>query len=238
MNVPADLELVLLPGLDGTGLLFEPLLKALPADLKLNVVAYPPQDALTYAQLAEHVREQLPHGRSLVLCAESFSGPIAIQLAHSERPNVKGIIFCATFARSPRPFLLNLARWLPLAILFRLGMPRILVRMFLLDRGAPESLVQLFEQSISVVSPATLAARMREVATVDVSSELENIEVPCCFIRAESDALVPRRCVRPFEEGIAGLVVKDVPGPHLILQANPSRCSRLISEFLNALRTR
>jgi pimeloyl-ACP methyl ester carboxylesterase len=208
----------------------------LPADLGVTVVVYPPQKALTYAQLVEHVRERLPPKRSLIFCAESFSGPIAIRLAHLGALNVKGIILCATFARSPRPLLLSLARLLPLPILFRFPIPRLLVRLLFLGREVPESLLQLFLQSISRVSATTLAVRLREVAAVDTLSTLEAIGVPCCYIRAKSDALVPLRCLRPFQEAIPGLVVKEVEGPHLILQANPKGCSRAISEFLNTLR--
>ena len=35
------IRLVLLPGMDGTGILFEPLLEILPSDLHAKVVSYP-----------------------------------------------------------------------------------------------------------------------------------------------------------------------------------------------------
>lgn len=233
MNAPTDLELVLLPGLDGTGRLFAPLLRALRVNLGVTVVDYPPQEPLTYAQLVEHVRERLPANRPLVLCAESFSGPIAIDLLHSGGLNVKGIILCATFAHSPHPLLLNLATLLPPPILSRFPIPRLLVRLLFLGRDVEESLIGLFLQSISEVSANTLALRLQEVAAVNSGSRLEAIIVPCCYIRAKSDALVPRRCLRPFQERIPHLVVKEVEGPHLILQANPKVCSEIINSFLN-----
>jgi pimeloyl-ACP methyl ester carboxylesterase len=216
VTLATDLELVLLPGLDGTGQLFAPLLKELPAGLRVTVIDYPPQEPLTYAQLAAQVGKRLPPDRPLVLCAESFSGPIAVQMVHSGMPNVKGVILCATFARSPHP-LLHLARRLPLSILFRLPVPRLLVRQLFLGRAAPESLVRLFQQSLSAVSPATLAARVRQVASVDMGPSLEAVKVPCCYIRASSDALVPHQCLKPFQKGIPHLVVKEVEGSHLIL---------------------
>jgi len=40
------MRLLLLPGTDGTGLLFEPLVKALPSCLTAHVVAYPPEQPL------------------------------------------------------------------------------------------------------------------------------------------------------------------------------------------------
>jgi len=102
-----------------------------------------------------------------------------------------------------------------------------------LGRDVEETVIQLFLQSISEVSANTLALRLREVAALDSVSTLEAIRVPCCYIRAKSDALVPRRCLRPFQERIPHLVVKEVEGPHLILQANPKMCSEIIKGFLN-----
>lgn len=52
--------LVLLPGLDGSGLLFEPLLRALGGSLPVRVLAYPAQLAGDYDTLAAWVRTQLP----------------------------------------------------------------------------------------------------------------------------------------------------------------------------------
>jgi hypothetical protein len=46
--------LVLLPGMDGSGLLFSEFIKAL--DAKCEVIAYPPNDALGYEQLADCFR--------------------------------------------------------------------------------------------------------------------------------------------------------------------------------------
>jgi len=235
MKVPADLELVLLPGFDGTGRLFAPLLKSFPAETKIKVVDFPLQTPLNYRQLVEHVRQRLPSDRPLVLCAESFSGPIAIQLAHTASLDVKGIILCATFAQSPRPLLLKLSRLLPLSFLFRFSIPRRLVRRMFLGREAPDSLIQLFLQCISAVSADTLAIRLREIAAVDLRSTLQAIKIPCWYLRAKSDALVPPRCLRTFQENIPYLVVKEVEGPHLLLQANPQACSQVISEFLNGL---
>jgi surfactin synthase thioesterase subunit len=52
----ATTRLVLLPGMDGTDLLFEPLLDALPAEWEPTVVRYPPDEALEYEALLEVVQ--------------------------------------------------------------------------------------------------------------------------------------------------------------------------------------
>ena len=79
MTAKKSLTLVLLPGLDGTGLLFEPLLAALPSSIRTQVVAYPPDQSLSLAEYAALVRKLLPKG-DVVLLAESFSGLVALSL--------------------------------------------------------------------------------------------------------------------------------------------------------------
>lgn len=56
MNLPR-LRLILLPGLDGSGVLFAPLLRHLPPDVEPVVVRYPPDRALGYEEL-------LPNGQT------------------------------------------------------------------------------------------------------------------------------------------------------------------------------
>ena len=54
-------RLVLLPGLDGTGELFAPFIDAL-GGFATQVVAYPPDRAMTYAEHEDFVREQAANG--------------------------------------------------------------------------------------------------------------------------------------------------------------------------------
>ena len=52
--------IVLLPGLDGTGLLFKPFVQLLPPELDVRILHYPRDRYLTYEQLAEEVAGQIP----------------------------------------------------------------------------------------------------------------------------------------------------------------------------------
>ncbi len=78
MHWPNDLKLFLLPGLDGTGLLFEPLLKELPKECIAEVISYPFDQPQTFEQHVKHVVGKLPENEPIALLAESFSGPVAI----------------------------------------------------------------------------------------------------------------------------------------------------------------
>src|SRR5688572_22228863 len=97
-------RIVLLPGLDGTGKLFAPLLGALEPEFECQVVSYP--DSLTdYAAHEAHVRAVLPKDRPFMVLGESFSGPIAVRLGANPPPSLAGIILSASFLRSPHAWL-------------------------------------------------------------------------------------------------------------------------------------
>ncbi|HEX2836088.1 MAG TPA: hypothetical protein VHW00_23995 [Thermoanaerobaculia bacterium] len=100
------ITLLLLPGLDGTGTLFGEFIAALPPHIAPVVIRYPTDEALSYEELLAFIEERLPEGTFAVL-GESFSGPLAIELA-AKSPRVRAVILCASFVRSPVRF----AAWL------------------------------------------------------------------------------------------------------------------------------
>ncbi|MEJ2362965.1 MAG: alpha/beta hydrolase, partial [Gammaproteobacteria bacterium] len=112
MADPAPLTAVLLPGIDGTGRMFGPLSAQLPSWLQPQVIAYPGDRLLSYAQLVEYVLPRLPKGRPYILIAESFAGPLALQLSTHANKYLRVLVLCATFVRNPRPHLARLAPWL------------------------------------------------------------------------------------------------------------------------------
>ena len=97
--------LVLLPGLDGTGDLFAPVVDALGPSVPTQIVRYPLSDASDYATCEAIARAALPTDRSYVLLGESFSGPIAVSIAATAPPGLGGLILCSTFVCNPQPYL-------------------------------------------------------------------------------------------------------------------------------------
>src|SRR3954468_23223134 len=180
------MKLVLLPGLDGTGRLFEPLLQQLPAHLSPVVINYPAVQSMPYSELLLYVSEKMPSGEEYVIVAESFSGPLAIEFAASEPSNLKGLILCATFASNPT-FLPRrsglLVRWPAFTVRF----PNFIVRQYLLGKDAPDSLVEDFHDVLRSVSPEVLACRVRSVLKVDVRTALTECRVPILFLAPTQD---------------------------------------------------
>ena len=97
-----ELVVVLLPGLDGTGKLFDRLLLSCPRQFEPQVVVYPGDKMLDYHELEVLVRERLPQRRPFIIVAESFSGPLAIALASRGIDNLVGVVLAASFVTPPR----------------------------------------------------------------------------------------------------------------------------------------
>lgn len=106
------INLVLLPGLDGTGLLFKPLLECLPSHFTITVISYPKHDFLTLDQQIHHIQNLLPQ-QAFYLLAESYSGCAAIRMASQAKVPILGLILCSTFANNPRPSLQWTSAFLP-----------------------------------------------------------------------------------------------------------------------------
>lgn len=144
---PIDKKLFLLPGLDGTGTLFDPFLREMPKQCISEVISYPTNQPQTFEQHVEHVKSKLPYDKPIILLAESFSGPVAIEILSSAQFQIEHVIFVATFAGSPQPTLLGMAKYFPLSALLQLTLPKVLIRYFCLGRDATEKQIKLFKKS-------------------------------------------------------------------------------------------
>ena len=225
------LTLVLLPGMDGTGIFFEDFAAALQPEFKPVIVRYPNDPSLGYAELEAFARAALPHDESFLILGESFSGPIAISIAASNPPGLRGLILCVTFARNPHPLLPLVA-----AILKPLParrVPRFIQRPNLFGRFNSPYLRAKLHNVRSLVSRKTLKSRLEAVASIDVSDKLRCVTVPTLYLHAKNDRVVSRascdyiRKVRPDVE------VAELDAPHLLLQTVPQDAKTAIRDFVN-----
>ena len=224
--------LVMLPGMDGTGDLFDTFLAALRGRLDTVVLHYP-QEPLDYAALSSFARAALPVGQPFVLVAESFSGPIGISLAAEHPPGLCGLVLCSTFVRNPRPSLSVLARWLqvtPLSPpLLRMGLAA------MLGSKADAVLCAQVDQVVRNIPPAVLRARLRAVLEVDVSRELATVDTPIQYIQASRDAAVPRSAAEFIRKIKPGVQMVRVEGPHFLLQVSPDAAADEIVRFATSV---
>jgi len=224
------MNLLLMPGMDGTGELFAPLRAALPRGIPAQVLAYPDGATLDYEDLLPVVRAGLP-SEPFVLVAESFSGPLAIMLA-AERPvGLRGVVLCASFVRNPAWWAPPVLRHAVSSSAFRWFPSFVRERALLGSHGTAE-LRGLLARAHATVSPASLAARARSILTVDVVDHLRNCDVPILYIRGSDDYVVSIRSLRRIQAVVPAIRVVTVPAPHLVLQVQPAACAEAIMEFV------
>lgn len=222
--------LVLLPGMDGTGDLFLPLLEALGSELKVQVLRYPEAQCLGYEELVSYVLGLLPAEEPFVLLGESFSGPFAIKLAASSHSGLRGLILCCTFARNPRPALAWLRACLPLVPFG--WIPSGLLSWALLGPFAKPALRRMLKQTVGRVRPSVLRARARAVLDVDVTGALAQVKVSCLYLQASADRVVPARAATLITRVLASVRLLQVDGPHCLLQTAPEESAAALSAFI------
>jgi len=222
--------LVLLPGMDGTGTLFEPFIAALGPGLAVKVVRYPTAEPLGYAELEAFARTALPTEDPFIILGESFSGPIAVSLAASSSSQLKGLVLCCTFVRNPRPLfsgLQSLVGLLPVTIA-----PIGALSHMLLGRHSTAPLRSALALALAQVSPTALRARLRAVLSVNVSAKLSALQVPSLYLRASQDRVVPHSASKLVLQLSPRTKLVELEGPHFLLQAAPLEAARVIGTFV------
>jgi pimeloyl-ACP methyl ester carboxylesterase len=227
--------LVLLPGLDGTGDFFQPLLEALGGDLRTHVVRYPVTGAYDYATCEQLVRAELPDNGPYVLLGESFSGPLAISLAAQAPRGLAGIILCCTFARSPRPRLRFIRPVLPFLPFHGSGSSLRLSRFLVLGRWITPAIRELHQRILASVPAKTIRSRLEAVADCDVRAALASIHLPILCLVATHDRLIPRAAARLIQEHAPAATLLEIEAPHCLLQCEPRPAAVRIREFLQTL---
>jgi pimeloyl-ACP methyl ester carboxylesterase len=223
-------DVILLPGLDGTGKLFNRFIRSAPSGITVEPLPLPAA-AVSYEDLVTFVVRVVPDNRYPIIIAESFSGPVAVGVA--TRRNLKALIFCNSFVSSPGPRGL---RWLVNRLAFR-WVPPSLVRRFLVGPCAPDELVSDVIEAIRSVPARVLADRVRAVLRVDETATFAASDTPALYLRGTEDRFVSSASYRRMAT-LRHLTVLEVAGPHLLLQANPVGAWDAILSFLAKLDSR
>lgn len=224
-------ELVLLPGLDGTGTLFDRVDRRLAAAGVLAIaLSYPTDPALTYRDYADFVRENIGT-RQVVLLGESFSGPVAVMIAARMPDQIHGLILAATFLRTPWP------GWL-----IRSGSklnPRVLPNRIrdrvLMGAYGDLALAAKIEDIVASLPPLVRVGRLREVSRVDVRADFERVNCPILVLHGDDDWVVPGRQLRAAVRGKPIVQYASLPGAHMLLQTQHGLAASRIVSFLESI---
>lgn len=222
-------RLVLVPGLDGTGLLFAPFLREWPGPS--TVLSLPADPELGYEGLLAHLRPMLPQGEPFLLLGESFSGPLVLRIAEAPPAGLLGLVLCVTFARNPLGRLGGLARMLARPHLLPL-LPRSFLRRQMLDGEGSPDLLALLESVLGLTSTAVIAARVRALTQVDATPSLRACRLPLLVLSARSDHVVRHHCTQHLLKYAPTAEWVEFPGPHLLLQTRPEAAAKSILAFM------
>ena len=223
-------QVVILPGLDGTGRLLGKFCGCLgELGIDARAIEYPPDRGFTYDELKELACAQLPASTSFVLLGESFSGPLAIRIAAEPPSGLLGLVLSTTFARAPVPAMVPLAS---LAHVAPARPPMLLLSWFLLGAWATPALRSQLAETLRLVSPAVLRARAVAALRADVTELLPSIQLPVLQLVAGQDRLLSRAASADLTAGLQGCVTTTIPGPHLLLQTATEPAAKEVAEFV------
>jgi pimeloyl-ACP methyl ester carboxylesterase len=223
----------LLPGLDGTGILFRRFIQAIGARVDTQIVAYPTDQPMNYGELEARVRQALPKDRPYVVLGESFSGPIAIRLGADPPAGLTGLILCVTFAKNPYPLFGwsgALVRTFPVHAL-----PDWVRAPFLWGAAATERAQLESELATAVVGHKVLRHRVASVLGVDDTISLGNIRMPTLVLQASHDRVVPRTATEHIMRTLPTAELVQIHGPHMLLQIRAAECARAVERFMQKL---
>lgn len=216
--------LVLLPGLDGSGLLFSPLIAALGTDVDCRILALPNDGEQTQTALAQRLLSQLPEQR-FVLLGESFSGAIALQIASARPPGLVGLILVASFLQSPRPWLLKMPKLL-IWLCWQLHRPLAALWWPFCGYRQDVSTRRSVLKSLQSLPWPTLWQRLQAMRTMPAPPSA--IACPVIAIQPQQDYLVPNSALVLLNRLAAAHVIN---GPHFLLQSEPINAARTIHDW-------
>ncbi len=229
MEKPANnMKIVLLPGLDGTGELFNPLIECL-ADFSIQIIVLPVGVQQDYAFLVKVITPQLP-AEDFILIAESFSGPIAAMLAHENIQALKAMVFIATFLSPPAKPLLTLSQFLPVKLLLSMPGSHFFMKYFLFGAIVDKKKLILFDKVIKALPAKLIKQRLKILSDLCFNYEINSL--PAIYLQAGDDRLVAEDKYSEFAGYFQNISRIIVPGPHFLAQTQPKKCAKAIQKFI------
>lgn len=222
--------LILLPGMDGTNVLYGPLVRALPDWLRPVCVEYPTDGPCDYdAAFAAAMAEVERHERCHVV-GWSFSGPVALRVARAMPDRVRSVTLVATFVTAP---LASMKVFGPLLVTPLVALVRTLRRLPIWLGRSPDDPLRRDKAEIwRRVRPHTLAARTRAIRRVDAREDLRAITQPMLYLRSSDDRVVPAHNLAQIRALRGDVAEATIDGDHFALYAEAQAGANAIAAFV------
>ncbi|EGM77255.1 Putative hydrolase or acyltransferase of alpha/beta superfamily [Rheinheimera sp. A13L] len=229
MIIKSQMTIVVLPGLDGTGTLYQQLAQQLAPDYELQVIAYPLDQLWGYSELLDYIRPQLPQSPYLLL-AESFSGPLGILLAAEKPHYLKALVLCCTFGRNPLPAIKGLA-----SAVDKLPWNELVhhwTALWLQGRYASPQLSALMGNALMMVPEQVIKHRAKQTLQVDVLTEFATLTLPMMYLQARQDRLIWAFNAKTLKKLQPDMQLVRLDAPHFLLQAIPDQAAWQLQLFI------
>jgi len=212
--------------------MFGPIVEKMPHTWQPQVIRYPLSTGQEYAQLVDFILPQLPESQPFILIAESFAGPLALQISTHAGANLNALVLSTTFLRNPRPRLSGLAPLLLREGLLARRPPKWLLRLLVTGFDADAHMLADLLAILREIPPRVLLQRLRVAMAVDVSTLFLASKLPVLHLYGRRDHLVPASASRAFQALRPDIPNIGIDGPHFLLQTRPQECMAVIRAFL------
>lgn len=203
--------------MDGTGLLFKPLIELLPPDIKTQIICFNSISYKSNEELVHSIERQL-NNEVCVILSESYSGFIAHELCSRASLNIKHVIYAASFLINPSK-LTYIRKLFPLSLVCYRLIPKWILKSILFGNNASNSLIELFLAAIDQVPNKILKQRLNDIHKMQ--PEIKISSPPATYVQASNDYLVRKCAVKDFEKLCLNLEIVNADGGHFIVQSNP-----------------
>lgn len=235
LRADGEPPIVLVPGIDGTALLFyrqQPLLAE-----HFDTIAFPlpthAVDSMTMASLVADLADLIEElsSEGALLLGESFGGALSMSLALSRPDLVRGLVIVNSFPFLDQRVKLRAAPWLLRALPWA-AMP--IVRRYTSDHlHSPHTNradIAEFRERARFIDRDSYIRRLQLLASYDIRARLHDIEVPVLFLAGDRDRLLPSvRWARFMHERVPGSSLTILEGyGHVCLIDHDLDVSRLV----------
>jgi pimeloyl-ACP methyl ester carboxylesterase len=190
--------MVLVPGLDGTALLFYRQAPILARRFHVETFPLPDDDSCTMESLVARLKEAVDklareRGEEKVfLCGESFGGALSLSFALRHPEKLAGLVILNSFPYIRQrvrirlgPPLLKLMPWGAMPVVRRFTESRLHS-----SHTLPED-IEEFHRRTRAIGRRGYIRRLELLGEYDIRSELHRIDVRTLFLAADEDHLVP-----------------------------------------------
>ncbi len=217
----------LLPGFDGTGGLYQGLIHELGDACEFVVVRYSNNNSLS--EYIDEAISQIPNDKDIVLVAESFSGPIAVEIVARQELDVRGLVLSATFLKPPMKPAIELGLKMPI---FPKSVKKQTAKRFCLNGVDRDDVVRAVNASVADMSKSTIKSRLNALLEMDAAAAAKRCEIPVLYLQASQDRLISSARSDDVVNSLGNCEREIINAPHLLFQVNPERAAESIRQWV------